>query len=197
MIIKLKKSKNSLEKDYSHQIIEIKKLILQAEINLEKIKNKLDDLLGYKKINLTASKNIQKESSAETKIIQGIFNGQQMVADNKKYPIPANYASKSMLVSGDKLKLTILKDGSFVYKQIGPIDRKRLKGELKKQNTGFMVYVSETGDKFKVLPASVTYFKAKSGDRLSILVPENQKSSWATVENIIPEDKSFDKKNNL
>ena len=37
---------------------------------------------------------------------------------DKIFPVPANYASKSKLVEGDRLKLTILPNGSFVYKQI-------------------------------------------------------------------------------
>lgn len=46
--------------------------------------------------------------------------------DGKTYPVPANYASKSKLVEGDTLKLTIATNGSFIYKQIGPIERKKL-----------------------------------------------------------------------
>ena len=46
--------------------------------------------------------------------------------DGKNYPIPANYASKSKLVEGDLMKLTIAEDGSFIYKQIGPVPRSKL-----------------------------------------------------------------------
>ncbi|MEJ0073033.1 MAG: hypothetical protein WDN27_03050 [Candidatus Saccharibacteria bacterium] len=45
--------------------------------------------------------------------------------------MPANYASKSKLVQGDILKLTIADDGAFLYKQIGPIARKQVVGALK------------------------------------------------------------------
>ena len=58
------------------------------------------------------------------KVIEGVFDGQNMVgSDGKTYPVPANYASKSKLVQGDILKLTIAEDGAFLYKQIGPIPR--------------------------------------------------------------------------
>ena len=58
------------------------------------------------------------------KIIEGQFDGQNMIGpDGKVYPVPANYASKSKLVEGDTLKLTIAQDGSFIYKQIGPVER--------------------------------------------------------------------------
>ncbi|HET7630020.1 MAG TPA: hypothetical protein VFK03_01460, partial [Candidatus Saccharimonadales bacterium] len=56
------------------------------------------------------------------KVIEGVFDGQNMVgSDGKTYPVPANYASKSKLVQGDILKLTIADDGTFLYKQIGPV----------------------------------------------------------------------------
>jgi hypothetical protein len=105
--------------------------------------------------------------------------------DGKIYTIPANYVSKSKLVEGDILKLAILSDGSFIYKQIGPVDRKRLVGNL--------VHDSETGDysvlvnhrAYKVIMASITYYKGQPGDEVVILVPEAADSNWAAVENII------------
>ena len=55
-------------------------------------------------------------------IIEGVFDGQNMVGpDGKLYSVPANYASKSKLVEGDMMKLTISPDGSFIYKQVGPV----------------------------------------------------------------------------
>src|SRR3989338_7659848 len=52
---------------------------------------------------------------------EGTFTGEKMQGDDgKEYTVPANYASKSKLVHGDRLKLTITKSGSFIYKQIGP-----------------------------------------------------------------------------
>ncbi|KKR27933.1 MAG: 50S ribosomal protein L7/L12 [candidate division CPR2 bacterium GW2011_GWD2_39_7] len=65
------------------------------------------------------------------KIIEGVFDGEHMIGpDDKKYPVPANYASKSKLIQGDVLKLTVNADGSFVFKQIGPIERRKVVGTL-------------------------------------------------------------------
>lgn len=128
----------------------------------------------------------QPEYEGDTQVVEGVFNGQNMVGpDGKIYTIPANYVSKSKLVEGDILKLTILSDGSFIYKQIGPVERKRLVGNL--------VHDSETGDysvlvnhrAYKVIMASITYYKGTPGDEVVILVPEAADSNWAAVENII------------
>src|SRR4029079_12742126 len=87
------------------------------------------------------------------KIIEGVFDGQNMVgSDGKMYPVPANYASKSKLVQGDILKLTIADDGTFMYKQIGPIPRKQVVGALKLENGHYFVDVA--GKSFRVLLAS-------------------------------------------
>ncbi|MBI5467471.1 MAG: hypothetical protein HY975_04675 [Candidatus Kerfeldbacteria bacterium] len=120
------------------------------------------------------------------RVIEGTFDGQNMVGpDGKQYSVPANYASKSKLVEGDVLKLTITKDGSFIYKQIGPIERQRLIGTLNRDEvTGEYRVVS--GDiTYKVLLASITYFKGEPGDDVVVLLPATGEARWAAVENII------------
>jgi hypothetical protein len=116
------------------------------------------------------------------KIIEGVFDGQNMVgSDGKTYPVPANYASKSKLVQGDILKLTIAEDGAFMYKQIGPVPRKQVVGGLKLEKGHY--YVEVAGKDYRVLLASVTYFKAKPGDQVSVNLPEDDATvEWAAIE---------------
>jgi hypothetical protein len=120
------------------------------------------------------------------RIIEGVFDGYQMIGpDGTKYSVPANYSSKSKLVEGDLLKLTIAPDGSFIYKQIRPIDRERMMGKLvRDKETGeYRVLVEKK--LFKVLLASVTYYHGEVGDQVVILVPKGGTSSWAAIDNII------------
>lgn len=118
------------------------------------------------------------------KIIEGHFDGQNMIGpDGKTYPVPANYASKSKLVEGDTLKLTIATDGSFIYKQIGPIERKKLIAKLGLENGQ---YIAQVGDnQFRVLYASVTYFKAQPGDEVTVVIPAHGEANWAAIEAVI------------
>lgn len=119
------------------------------------------------------------------RIIEGVFNGQNMIgADGKEYIVPANYASKSKLVEGDILKLTINARGNFLFKQIGPIERTRIVGALEESEAGGFCIVSGN-KKWKVLTAPVTYFKGEPGDEAVILIPKNTPSKWAAVENVI------------
>jgi hypothetical protein len=159
------------------QIKRLKSLIQEAETSLAAAKELLLSLVGEDPEMAAAI-----ADEALGKIIEGVFDGQAMVgSDGKNYPVPANYASKSKLVQGDILKLTIADDGSFLYKQIGPVPRKQIVGVLKLENGHY--YVDVNGRMFRVLLASVTYFKAKPGDQVSVNVPEDDShTEWAALE---------------
>lgn len=159
------------------QVKRLRSLIQEAETNLAAATELLMSLVGDdEKVAPVA-----REDSLG-KIIEGVFDGQNMVgSDGKIYPVPANYASKSKLVQGDILKLTIAEDGTFLYKQIGPIPRKQVVGALKLENGHYFVDVG--GKNYRVLLASVTYFKAKPGDQVSVNVPEDDETAdWAALE---------------
>lgn len=115
------------------------------------------------------------------KIIEGHFDGQNMIGpDGKTYPVPANYASKSKLVEGDLLKLTIAPDGSFIYKQIGPIERKKVIAKISLDNGQYMAVVGK--EHYRVLYASVTYFKAQPGSDVTVVLPAHGEANWAAIE---------------
>lgn len=160
------------------QVKRLRALIAEAETALAATKELLVSLVGDDPV-LTE----KVKDKALGKIIEGVFDGQNMVgSDGKTYPVPANYASKSKLVQGDILKLTIADDGSFLYKQIGPIPRKQVVGVLQQQDGHYFVEVDKK--KYRVLLASVTYFKAKPGDQVSVNVPEDDSvnAEWAALE---------------
>lgn len=130
---------------------------------------------------------LEVAESSTQRVMEGVFDGQKMIAsDGSVYEIPSNYASKSKLVEGDLLKLTVRRDGGFLFKQIGPIERKREKGTLALDTvSGEYVVVGEGGEQWRVLRASVTYFKGEPGDEVVLLVPKSAPSAWAAVENVI------------
>ena len=159
------------------QIKRLRSFIQEAETSLAAANELLFSLVGDEK---TVAPVANEEVLG--KVIEGVFDGQNMVgSDGKTYPVPANYASKSKLVQGDILKLTIAEDGAFLYKQIGPIPRKQVVGLLKLENGHYFVDVA--GRQFRVLLASVTYFKAKPGDQVSVNLPEDDSAAeWAALE---------------
>src|SRR3989344_2599649 len=175
----------------ANKIKELESYIQRQELELKKMRIILEELKGKSSSQavdyvIKASEVGTEKESDEGMIIEGVFDGQHMIGpDGKKYSVPANYASKSKLVEGDILKLTIDRQGNFIYKQIGPIERRRLIGSLiKDREKG--EYVVLAGDKmFKVLMASITYYKGDENDEVVILVPKDADSTWAAVENII------------
>jgi hypothetical protein len=161
------------------QLKTLKKLIETAETNLAGAKELLASLVGDEEAGT-----VVQHAPAGGKVIEGHFDGQNMVGpDGKLYPVPANYASKSKLVPTDGLKLTIGEDGSFLYKQIAPAQRRKLIGTLSLKDGQY--YVEAQGHDYRVLFASVTYYKAQPGDQVTIVVPEDGESDWAAIEAVL------------
>lgn len=124
-------------------------------------------------------------SNTATKVVEGIFDGQNMVdSTGQTYPIPANYASKSKLVEGDGMKLSITDEGKFIYKQIAPIERKTIVGALIQEDGQYKVLAD--GKTYRLLLASVTFYRAEIGDQVTILIPKTENASWGAVDAIIP-----------
>ena len=116
--------------------------------------------------------------------IIGKFDGEFMTsADGKKFPVPANYASKSQIVFGDTLKLIDSPDGHRMFKQIERVKRARATGVLAKKDGRFCVVTSDGS--YKVLPSSVSFHSGLEGDEVIILLPLNEKHvPFAAVESI-------------
>lgn len=162
------------------QVKRLRKLLADAETNLAAARELINSLIGEDE---TVVRAVDPKNAG--RVIEGVFDGQVMHdSEGKTYPVPANYASKSKLVEGDILKLTIAADGSFIYKQIGPVARRQLVGVLTQHDGSYFV---ESGSReYRVLLASITFFKGHIGDQVSIIVPEdNRDAEWAAVEAIL------------
>ncbi len=172
----------------------VMQMIDAAEKNIQSAKQLLRESGGIAPARSSASAVFEKAQSLSSseggKVIEGVFDGQNMIGpEGKQYPVPANYASKSKLVEGDMLKLTIADDGSFIYKQIAPVERRKVMGTLMQDEKGDYKVIAE-GKSFKVLLASLTYFKADAGDEVTIVLPQDTDSEWAAVEHVIKHNSS-------
>ena len=123
-----------------------------------------------------------KEAGPQGSIVEGVFNGEKMIASNGTiYNVPPNYASKSKLLEGYILKLTITLNGGLLFKQVRPIERKAVTAVLAEDEAGNFWAVAGVRH-WRLLTASVTYYKGNTGDEVAILVPKNGDSRWAAVE---------------
>lgn len=178
-------------REYIHQLIE------DIQAQLARLKQVLAEEMSYDELaehKMRAADEGQTIETSKGTVIEGVFDGQNMVGpDGKIYTVPANYASKSKLVEGDLMKLTIKKDGTFLYKQIGPVQRARVLAELvRDEQAGLWRAITEENHSYRLLTASVTYFKGEAGDTVVMLVPEDGGSKWAAVENIVPAGEEWD-----
>jgi len=173
----------------NHQKAEFEKaqkMIEKANSLLEKAEKLMSKNPSNRKSFYYSSNNHQEsDNNGFVQIVEGIYNGQHLIDKNKrKFSVPENYASKSKLVEGDILKLIITADGSFIFKQIEPIERETKLAQIKKKNNDLCAYCE--GKYYNLLKASLSYFKAKEGDEATIIVAKNNNCKHAAIENIIP-----------
>lgn len=171
------------------RIAAIRDFIDSAEKSLKNAKKLLKDIIEEENIDLNAEisldmKWLNQYDSGDSKIVEGVFTGEEMLGvDNNKYPVPVNYASKSKLVQGDRMKLTVDPSGKMLYKQIKQIERD-IKTGLLTQNNGKYQVVSE-GVSYDVLTAAVTHFKAAIGDSVTVLIPAGKDATFAAIEAVM------------
>src|SRR4030042_3726077 len=122
-----------------------------------------------------------KPSPKDLPGVVGVFDGQNMATEKgENFPVPENYASKSILVAGDTLKL-VEDGGEKRFKQIEHVKRHKTTGILAKKD-GKWAAVTPEGS-YKVLNASVDHFSGQIGDEVLLQLPSNNlQTTWAAVE---------------
>lgn len=174
---KAKEALRSLENILSHIEIEIKrmKLTLNQMISWQLPESKPEN-----------SPLLKQEDDENAQIVEGTFDWYFMIGDDqKKYPVPMNYASKTKLVPGDRLKLKIMTDGKLIYKLIGPADRKNIKATLSMTDDNKFIAITDDKQTYFLNQAAVTFFKGKPGDELIIITNTTGTGGFAALEAII------------
>lgn len=176
----------------------INNLINNIELDLKRIKVILDKLEKFDPLQEEAAEilyEVEKTINPQwlktydddnTQVIEGIFDGYFMLgSDQKKYPMPLNYASKTKLVPWDKLKLRILADGKLIYKLIEPVERKHQKARLSLTDDNKPIAITDEGQTYFLNHAAITYFKGKAGDDLYIVTNIDGTGGFAAIEAVI------------
>lgn len=116
--------------------------------------------------------------------LEGVFDGVGMISESgEKIEIPANYASKSMLVVGDTLK-QIDDNGTSRFKQIEHVKRHKTTGILHKKDGKFKVITPEGS--YNVLEAAVEHFNGDVGDEVVLHLPAgNLTASYGAIERVV------------
>ena len=183
---------------YQQLVNFLKNDIAMMKTNLEKMNAMLDKLVNFNPLNpnsLEIDQEIQDTlnvvplnsySEDDCEVIEGLFDGYFMIGGNqKKYPVPMNYSSKTKLVPGDMLKLKVTPEGKFIYKLIKPVERKHLRALLSKTDENKFTANTEDGKVYFLNQAAVTFFKGTPGDELYILINEKDPAAFAAIVAII------------
>jgi len=193
-----KKSKNEeLIEKHGQMIQFVKNTISTIETDLKRMRlvlNKLSNFdpsdpksLDDKEVSeAIGTEELKTYTEENVQVVEGKFDWYFMVgADQKKYPVPLNYSSKTKLVPWDILKLKILDNGQFVYKLINPVERKHIRATLSKTDDNKFTAVTDDGQTFFLNQAAVTFFKGRPGDELYILTNEKDHWGFAAIEAVI------------
>lgn len=193
-----KKTNNEELMEKHNQMIQfVKNTISTIETDLKRIKvvlNKLSNFdpsdpksLDDKEVTeAIGTQELKTYTEENVQVVEWKFDWYFMVgADQKKYPVPLNYSSKTKLVPGDILKLKILDNGQFVYKLINPVERKHIRATLSKTDDNKFTAVTDDGQTFFLNQAAVTFFKGRPGDELYILTNEKDNGGFAAIEAVI------------
>jgi len=118
----------------------------------------------------------------------GVFDGIFMMADDgKKFQVPPNYVSKSMLVVGDRLEIVEVDEtgSKYSFKQVKNIKRKEVEGILTKKDNQWAIHTDE--GIYYVVAAAVRFHKADVGDVVAAVLPAEEVGlpiEWAAFKEI-------------
>ena len=162
-------------------------LLEKIEWDIKRIKNVFKNYQQQEDINVDDLREVSEKLATyeewEAKVVECLFDGMFMIwADGKKYPVPANYSSKSKLISNDLLKLKIMPDWKLVYKLIWPATRKYIRATVSKYNDWKFIAIWDDWKTYNLNSAATSFFKVKLGDEISIIVNAEWKWDYAAIE---------------
>lgn len=158
---KIEKEESVLHPPFQKKYDNVKMLIRSAFSQLEKVQNVVESMEQEDK----------KAYYQNIPGVEGYFDGQYLVSDDgRKTEVPGNYAAKSRLVYGDRLKVFV-EAGKQVFKQITKAERKKIEGVLGKKE-GRWCFLANEGT-YKIADIAAEYNKAELNDKAYAYIPAN------------------------
>jgi hypothetical protein len=179
----------------SKKIQNILSLIEIAENNLANAKSMLSLYIKEKGLEHSEgdAKNMTRVPTAEDsnilEVIEGYFDGENMLGDNSRtYLVPQNYASKTQLVIGDRMKWQLTQDKEM-FKLIQPAERERVVGQFSMEGDNYIVVSDKFEEPIKMLKASATFamknMGLEFGDEVVVIVPKNMTPTWGAFSSVV------------
>ncbi|MFH1899181.1 MAG: hypothetical protein ABIJ82_01760 [Patescibacteria group bacterium] len=158
---KIEKEESVLHPPFQKKYDNIKMLIRSAFSQLEKVQNVVESMEQEDK----------KSYYQNIPGVEGYFDGQYLVSDDgRKTEVPGNYAAKSRLVYGDRLKVFVESEKQ-VFKQITKAERKKVEGILSKKEGRWYLLANE--GTYRIADVAAEYNKAELNDKAYAYIPAN------------------------
>jgi hypothetical protein len=172
-------------------------ILALLEISQNNLKIAKEQLMAYSQekgyavedLAVVSRRPINNEEYDALEVVEGFFDGESMIGDNgKTYPVPPNYASKTQLIMGDRMK-RILTTTRESFKLIKPAERERVVGIFDIQGDTYLVVVDGYALPVRVLKASATFamknLGLQPGDSVAVIIPKEGEPIWGALSSII------------
>jgi len=169
------------------------------ESNLDKLYKLLEtvyeDLDKAKDLISKLQLEARKEALKDVPGTEGVFDGRFLIADTgEKMEVPSNYAAKSRIVYGDRLK-AYEEDGKNMFKQVEKVDRRKVPAVVSKKEGKFFA-LTEFGD-HEISSTAVEFNNIKVNDKIQVILPEtNLKAPYAALDKTLEQEEQKHDNNN-
>jgi|GEM_PF-1161503 len=126
----------------------------------------------------------RKEALKDVPGLEGVFDGKYLISDTgEKLEVPANYAAKSRIVFGDRLK-AYEDEGKQMFKQLEKVSRKKVPAVISKKEGKFFA-LTEFGS-HEISAIAVEFNHVSVNDKIQVILPEtNTKAPYAALDKIL------------
>jgi hypothetical protein len=165
----------------------LRDLIHSAQVSINSAKRLIGEMLWEEETDLSrfSTDGLSSYTVDDDKVIEWVFTWESMLgSDGNIYPVPQNYASKSLLVQWSKLKAIIQPTGKIIYKIIWEILYESKVGLVTKNGEKYQITTDEKT--YNVLLAAITFHHCNVGDTVSIRIPEWKDATYAVIEAVVP-----------
>jgi predicted flap endonuclease-1-like 5' DNA nuclease len=170
-----------------------------SEKDLRRIKSQLRSIEKHLNLAGRALRDLEGKinpSYEDVPGVVGVFDGVSLVTkEGDKHAVPANYAAKSKLVFGTKLKMITLESGEgeekqtrTIFKQVGKIPAKKIEGILSRKDGKWHI-LSDAGS-YRISDVAAEFNRVQPNDEATALIPEdNVKAPFAALLKVIRPEK--------
>lgn len=166
-----------------NKVAQLEREVAELKLKIQLFENSTDTSSGNTNVPHQSTNSTSKTDYSEIPGVIGTFDGFNLVTvDNNKFEVPENYAAKSRLVYGDKLKM-IEDDGKNLFKIIQKVEKEKVSGILLKKEDVW--YLKTRDNEYLVPKVGVEFYNATEGlPAIGIIPKDNPNVPYAALDTV-------------